>query len=356
MSGTGRRKKWSGGKIQERQELAAQRRRIQKEPSAVIRRTMELAISCQVIDKRFLEAESHLTQTRWVEYGYLSPLECTEIFCRMYLSAYQRYYEKYRDSSKASDRKPVDPELFKNDHREINSLWHARQIADEIGMPYDMYINATMDWAASQKNRQQFPQPNQLIHPKQLEVALVKWENLQGTVNWFGDNWDDRFFDKLNPKFDPPRQKALRLVIEKMKRSSSPEFTLASLMGRWDVLTEKAAKHIADTVFPNKPDLMDEAKRHLMPPRKVRAVPTDPYLAPCLGMREDVTAGVCGQCSFALLCQKVRLVSGKLMHASTGSSDPRADKKRQNARERQRRKRDRDRAARGVLVPMMEAG
>lgn len=345
--------KRSGPRVRARQKLAGERERAQQEATPMRRRVQELVLVREIIDPAFLAAEPSLLQTQWVQYGYMSSLERTELFCRLYLEAYRRDYAKYRDCNRAHERCPVDPELFKNEPGEINSLWHARQLADEIGMRYDMFLSAVMGWATNTTGRKYFPQPNQLYGPRQLELALEKWEREKDIVpRLFAEDWDDRFFQQ-NPNLkDPPRWRALTMALGKLKKLSSQEDVLASLMGSYDALSEQHARYM----FRDRPMLVDNAMRYVMSPTKVRSGTTfEPYLPPCLGLPHDAAADPCRQCKFSLLCEKTRLATDKLLHAKTGSSDPRADKELSQARDRQRRKRDRDRAALAEHPPVLPA-
>lgn len=334
--------KRSGTRIKEREKLAAERVQAQQEPTPARRRVHELVLAREIIDPAFLAEEPSLSQSQWVQYGYMSALERTELFCRMYLETYRRHYERFRDYSTAHEKCPVDPELFKNEPSEINSLWRARQYADEIGMRYDMFLEAVMGWATNTKGRKYFPRPNQLYGRKQLELALDRWERQKDIIpTLFAEDWDDQFFQQ-NPKRDPPRMAALALAFHTLKKSTVPEYVLASLMGTMDALSSEHAKYL----FRNEPELFNDAMRHIAPPLKVRASKTfDPYVPPCLGLRHDVNAEPCSQCKFALLCEKTRAMTDKRLHAKTGSSDPRAARKREQDRIRQRRKRDKDRAS-----------
>src|SRR6185437_2107647 len=121
----GTRKKWSSAQVKERQELAAERRRIRKEPSSSKRRVLELALSRRLIDSTFLDKEPDLDKTRWVEYGYMSPLERTELFCSTYVELFRHFHGKYRDCSKAAKQQPIDPDLLTNAPGEIVGLWRA---------------------------------------------------------------------------------------------------------------------------------------------------------------------------------------------------------------------------------------
>lgn len=340
--------------IKKREKRAAERMQAQQEPTPARRRVQELVLVREVIDPAFLAEEPSLSQSQWVQYGYMSALERTELFCSMYLETYRRHHAKWRDINTADEQCPIDPELFKNEPSEINSLWRARQHADAIGMRYDMFLEAVMGWATNTKGRKHFPRPNQLYGSKQVELALDKWERQKDIIpRLFAEDWDDRFFQQNPKRTDPPRWQALQMELGKLKQSSSPASVLASLMGSKDALSERDARNM----FRDRPELVDEAVRNLGAPWIVRSRTTfDPYLPPCLGLRHDVNADPCRQCKFALSCEKTRAATDTRLHAKTGSSDPRGDKIRKDAAERQRRKRDKDRAALDEDSLLLEAG
>jgi len=340
----GKQHKRSRTRVREREKRATERVQAQQEPTLARRRVQELVLVREVIDPAFLAEEPSLSQSQWVQYGYMSALERTELFVRMYLEIYRRHYAKYRNYITADEQCPVDPELFKNEPSEINSLWRARQHADAIGMPYDMFLGAVMGWATNTRGRKHFPRPNQLYGAKQVQLATEQWERQKDMVpRLFAEDWDDRFFQQNPKRKDPPRWQALTMALAKLKKSSVPEHVLASLMGTDDALSEQHVRHM----FRDRPGLVDDAMRHVRRPLKVRSRTTfEPYVPPCLGLRHDATAEPCSQCTFSLSCEKTRAMTDGLLHAKTGSSDPRADKKRKDAAERQRRKRDRDRVAR----------
>jgi hypothetical protein len=338
------RKKWLGSSIKDRRDIATTRRRIRGEQHPLKRRLQEIAFTREHIDKALLDEEAALNESCWLAYGYMTPLERTELFCLLYLRIFRHYFEKYRNWASAADQNPIDPELFRNDRREITSFWRARQMADEIGMPYETYLNAVMEWATTQKNRKEYPRPNQLYRVEQIEAALNDWERLKPVTPMFTDEWDDRFF-KQNPRLDPPRRKALLQALTTLKVSPRRDFAFANLIGRWDALSEEDARRLAERMFPDTPHLMEDALRYRMEPHKVRTgIEFKPYQPTCLGMRETISGAPCSQCQFMQACKKARAMTDAILQSQAGSVDPVANRKREQNRNRQRRKRERDRA------------
>ncbi|MCT7264581.1 hypothetical protein, partial [Salmonella enterica] len=82
----------------------------------------------------------------------------------------------FKDFAKAQSIKPVSKEFVKNARDEMTSLWKARQVADLLGMPYAIFIRASMKAAVEQRGYNRVPRPNQLCRPWQIEAAAKAWD------------------------------------------------------------------------------------------------------------------------------------------------------------------------------------
>jgi hypothetical protein len=334
-------KKWSSDQVKARRALASKLRTYRKSSSALDVWIGELAIVRQSVKEEHLRDEPDLAKTRWVTYSYMSALKCTELFGELYLDAYRTWYERLKDYSTAADQRPVSAELFLNDARQINGLWRARQEADRIGMPYEMFLNATIGWGAEQKNRNHFPAPNQLYGEAQLKVAQERWQSQRDIIGLFGDDWDDRLFVG-DEKAGLPRLKAMRLAYARVTTSKNPDIALANLMGRCGAIDETLARRM----FQSRPGLVDKAMTQMAPLRKVRdANGLRPYVPHCLGITFDSVAQACSSCPLLTKCELLWRQTTEELERTTGSANPRATRKTQLARERQRRCRQRHRDA-----------
>lgn len=335
------RRKRSTTKVRTRMKLAARRHTVSRETNPFLRRANELALCLQVIDKSALAHEPALVSSAWIEYGYMGPLERTELFCKEYAKAYKRFFAKYHDSFKAGDLQPIDEELLKNDPGEISSLWRARQIADEIGMPYPLYLTASIGSVAEHKNRKKLPRPNQLYTHPQVVAAQEKWEQERAITGLYREGWDPRFFQQ-NVRPDPPRKAALRHALNRIKQSRHPEAALSTLMGSQDAIRPRAAR----LLFSDQPEVFDSAMMRMGAPNVERPVSEfESYVPPCIGLPLSKPAPSCSSCPLAVACHKVRLLADKLLVKDTGSNDPLGEHRRGLARDRQRKRRAKLRAA-----------
>ena len=337
-------KKWTLQRMEERSALAKEREAIRKDADPLRRRVREISFSRKLIDAGLLASEADLDQTRWIQYGYMSPLERTERFSLEYLKAVRRFHEKYIDAGEAQLLRPVDTELFKNKRDEISALWRARQCADSMGIPYGLFFRAVEEWTSRQGKRKHYPRPNQLYGSGILDEAATYWDTQKPITHPFGDDWDDRFF-KANPNLDPPRREAICLVLKQAKdKPASAVYKFGALLGNMGALTEPAARHIALKMFPEQPTLINEAMKIASTPANERhATSLETYFPPCFGLLDAVTAFKCGSCPVILNCQSARSVAREWLRKQTGSSDPRTDAKKVQARDRKRRQRDRER-------------
>lgn len=345
---TSTRKKWSSPEIMRRQERAARLRAYRRNPSPSEARAGELSLVRAVVKSEFLADEPASDSKRWPEYGYKSALQCTELFCQLYLKLYREHYSRYEDSATAQDQKPVDPELLLNDDRQINGLWRARQCADQIGMPYGLFLRVAIDWGARQRNRKEFPAPNQLYGSQQIQEACETWEKEKASTPIFTVDWDDRLFVG-DTSFDPARRNALQLAIERLKKAAHPQFMLANLIGRDGAMSETIARRI----FRERPEIVDEALTRAVEPTKVRGNCVRPYVPGCFGLVNDESP-VCPSCTLREMCTKLYRKTSEHLVSTMGSEDPRTARKRKLARNRKRRQRQRERDMEKSIDQKME--
>lgn len=333
-----RNQKWSPAEVAIRGARAARLRAARRAVTPSDVRSGELALVRECVSDEYLQEEPRLVEPRWLTYSYMSALQCTELFCQLYLGAWRTYYGRVRNIT-TGQRMPVDEQLFKNDLHQISGLWRARQAADRIGMPYDIFLNAVFGWAAGQKNRKRFPAPNQLYGTAQLEVARRAWEQASQTLHIFGEHWDDRLF-LGDEKAGLPRQKAIRLVYQRVNRSPNPEVALANYLGRAGAIDEVLARRM----FRHRAGLVDDAMRHVVASTNART-PAEPkqYVPSCLGITFDIPEPACSACSVAHLCERLWHKTSKELEGVTGSSDPRKARHREMATNRKRRSRERKR-------------
>ncbi|MDN2580880.1 hypothetical protein [Aquibium sp. ELW1220] len=131
-----------------------------------------------------LAIEADLVSIKWFEYRFMSPLDATLRFARLYREIYQQKFASNIDRDQARNVVGSDPKRFSKDPRERTQLWMARVRADVVGMRYEDYIDFSFDFALRRGHvRKKLPRPNQLhhgdaAHDYWVAYRLKRWEEL----------------------------------------------------------------------------------------------------------------------------------------------------------------------------------
>ncbi|RYG39305.1 MAG: hypothetical protein EON93_00265 [Burkholderiales bacterium] len=337
---SGPRKKYTAAKKAQRVERALRAQELMSAtPSSATLIATSLFIR-EFVERDKRSAEPKLVDACWVEYAYMSPLKRTTSFTAEYLKVYRRFYEKYVDSKEAPFRCPIDDIWAANEPGEMNSLWTARQHADELGMPYPIFLGEAMEHAAA-NGYKQFPRPNQLYSDSLLRHLTAHWQIHASVERLRLDEWDERFL-VTNYAGDPAQARLHDLVVERIK--AKPTHTDINIKNY--VLSSQPAIPIAVAIDRlGGSDVQTEVKR-------ASRIPTQPdpdqaarYIRPCIGIAYNLDPVVCGACKVAALCAQVDAKVDQLSLAAFGDVEPKRAADREGARERQRTRRAKLRAA-----------
>ena len=149
------------------------------------------------------------------------------------------FRQKVRDENEeidfnARNRQPTDPMKL----QETLGLWKARQVADEIGMPYDLYIGAIMRFLIQGNIWQRIPRPVHLYSNKVKEFIAEEWVNMLNTsviepeISHLSDDNDFSIQCK---------QDIARWLCEQLKTRKSPHFGLSHFIYEIKLIPEEIA-------------------------------------------------------------------------------------------------------------------
>ena len=148
-----------------------------------------------------LAYECDLVSTKWFDYRFMSPLQATKHFARIYSETFQRFFARDLDRDQARNVIGSNPAKFSNDAKERTQLWMARVRADEVGMRYEEYIGFSFDFSAKRGlERKRLPRPNQLHHSSKDAHAL--W------VKFRTERWQEVVRDRAVSVSDIPAYRA----------------------------------------------------------------------------------------------------------------------------------------------------
>jgi hypothetical protein len=317
----------------EAQSRDAAYQRAMKSTDPVERQVGELVFQRTYIDKGLLAKEALLLPNRWIGNRYMSPLQATQAFTDAYIAAYRAAWERHFDPSEAPHKQPCKSSFALNDRADMTSLWKARQKADQLGMPYDLFCDIIIErWIVGRKTKQP-PLPNQLLSGKLFDA----W--MRGHPTWaeaserlFLPAWDRRFFMEPLGE-DPVHAAAMRALRADVLHAKDRPARLAGYLGADGPLTEARAGSMFDA------DLVRDALAMITVPAKVNEA-SEGYVPACIGNRNSAQGMPCHSCPFAVQCSGVKRKVTRALNAAGSSGDPRADRRREQNRESQRKHRE----------------
>ena len=140
-------------------------------------------------DVKTLEFELGLYATKWFAYRQMTGVEATKAYIEAYGKVYKDIYAREIDYARAEHVKPyaidrVMAGLLQDDpktKRVWKGCWRGRQVADFLGMPYEIYLDMAFTYRMRRWQRSYMPQPQHLFHEYDVEKIQARWEELQQT-------------------------------------------------------------------------------------------------------------------------------------------------------------------------------
>lgn len=201
----------------------------------------KLAISR--IPAKTLAKELELTDTAWFDYRMMHPTLRTYLFAHHYDKAFQYMVALHVDVEQVQGEDPRsyfpkgdDPlgktkaTLLKEQksgivgsYKLMHAIWKARQKADELGMPYDIFCMSGMK-AAIGRIWQRIPSPQQLYSDNIVNMIIERWAELLGERMFVAT---DPFYKLQNWVDHPAQLDHANWICAQVMQRSRPEMTLA---------------------------------------------------------------------------------------------------------------------------------
>jgi hypothetical protein len=134
-------------------------------PSAILVRSRENFLTTSRFSKLDREREHTLYRRKWFDYRFLSPLAATARFYALYQDVYRWKFAANIDSLEA-ERKTGVSRIGTIGER--TSFWRARQFADELGVTYEIFLEAVFQMCI-RNGWSRLPHVNQLYGEKNRE-------------------------------------------------------------------------------------------------------------------------------------------------------------------------------------------
>lgn len=305
-----------------------------------------------------LEREREVAHKKWFAYRFMSPLAATKHFAELYSKGFKAYIRFNRDRDEAELSQGLGQNIFHKPGRSLTELWHARQRADELGLPYELLIEFGFEFArkGGWKNP---PRPMQLFGSAESDIAwpleIKKFlddrlpllvDRFSGLPQYRVENYhhlpvQDEFraylVDHLSASTKPWAFRLTGPCIEKRHLPVLLAVRLAPKDQRGRIMTEFRLE------LEN--DLLVEAPKVSLP--KIAFVPA------CFGVATvDPAASPCSSCAFSAHCQHMSNTASAEMIMRHGSTAPLKGERDEKRKAGQRRRTARCRAKKKVATLM----
>lgn len=131
------------------------------------------------IDPEVLVVESECYALKWFDYKHLHPAQATQYFGRVFNKVRAEIHGREIDDGEARwmTRHAHSFRLDTQSSRNIKAFWRARQVADLIGMKYEIFCRAAINYLRNQKSWNRMPSPSQLYSKDVTQACVVAWEH-----------------------------------------------------------------------------------------------------------------------------------------------------------------------------------
>ncbi|WLR91025.1 hypothetical protein [Shinella zoogloeoides] len=151
-------------------------------------------------NQKTLQFETDLFASKWFDYRHLTPLAATRLYIQAYDGVYRRHYAVNMDHNAAKYVRTISiDEIFggldapeSSTHKKAKShftaCWHGRQMADMLGMPYEVYLDLAFEYRLRYWNRPYLPQPQHLYSDMVVDRVQQRWPELQAARLYTSDH------------------------------------------------------------------------------------------------------------------------------------------------------------------------
>jgi hypothetical protein len=151
----------------------------------------------QFINNDWIKVETALYTGKWFDYRFLNPVQATYLYAHHFVRCYRAAFSRNIDSIKGPNiRIVLDEDMFhiregatKKDvarrKQQISGLWRGRQVADAMGMPYDVYLDRAFHWTLRYWQQRHLPRAQQLYGDIATDRAAIDWDEYQNHKLYF---------------------------------------------------------------------------------------------------------------------------------------------------------------------------
>ncbi len=287
------------------------------QPSVIQARAGQNFYATSRFSKLDRERELNLYGRKWFDYRFLSPMVATARFYALYQDVYRWKYSANINSVEAELKTGVSR---KGAPRELTSFWRARQFADELGVTYEIFLEAAFH-VCNRNGWNRLPHINQLYGEKNKEVIASAVKLL------WAEHIDSRLTISILPEYREESYIGHKAqidhrswVLDQIKARHGSPRSIGRACYIHKVLPED------DAFLEYGQERLDQAKAEI---EFDRLVPDEPSVAElsfpsCFGLpgAPDAGGGKCDDCPAFRLCLRVETSVRNAVVKKLGSDDP----------------------------------
>jgi len=138
------------------------------------------------VRKDWLKHEAILFTGKWFDYRFMNPVAGAYLYAHHFVAIYKRFYRSTIDGKRWEHVRPLkELDLFECPQEQISAIWKGRQVADAMGVPYDVYLELAMEGALKYWQRSHLPRPAQLYSDRICEYVAKEWEKRQSAFLFY---------------------------------------------------------------------------------------------------------------------------------------------------------------------------
>ncbi|MER8862535.1 hypothetical protein NKI19_02285 [Mesorhizobium sp. M0751] len=299
------------------------------DPGLFAKRLEDLITARYLIMPGHLEREHELLTKKWFDYRFLSPLDATLLFGEIYRKALRAFVRANIDRELSEHVNGVKAAPPSEPAGWFTQLWMARQRADELGLPYDEFMEFSFHFSG-RRTRSRNPLPLQLHANDTTKVAwhaqFEKFKLDRGLFSvWPGSDLAQYQIDHYRGL---PAQKNFREVLTAVLRTDGKRWS--DVIARHCLSRRQLPLRAVLRIMPGNQrrnsfeTAVDEMRIGMWGTRNVVKLDDAEFLQSCFGMQNPSTEDSvqCCACPDHIRCRLIATKIDELAKRRFGSASP----------------------------------
>jgi len=207
-------------------------------------------LAYRYVQKKFLQFERLLAHTKWFDYRFLHAVEATKLYVAAFEKEYRAAYASTFSTLNAQYVKVTGWADMMKDMEKHKAMfagfWRGRQVADAMGMPYDLFIRLALKERLRFWKRRYMPNPSMLYSDIIVERVAELWKERQSARLYVGDHQNYRLHRYIGTQAQNDHHEWL---FAQAQLRSNPQYQLARFIKDELLPEEKVKTRVGQETF-----------------------------------------------------------------------------------------------------------